>query len=123
MRISLRGGAHTGALFRLGRIERYVLVTQARALAMALAAILGGQFSRTGYSLRIAKAAGAFLIVRVVGYGLVAASAWNGWLNVFQYLVPIVATAIALRVLFRALKPRRRRNRRLRPAGLKARTA
>jgi lipopolysaccharide export system permease protein len=79
------------------------------AMAMALSAILGGQFSRTGYSLRIAKAAGAFLIVRIVGYGVVAASAWNGWLNVFQYLLPIAVTAIALRLLFRALKPRRRR--------------
>lgn len=79
------------------------------AMAMALAAIMGGQFSRTGYSLRIAKAAGAFLIVRIVGYGVVAASAWNGWLNVIQYLLPLAATAIALRLLFRALKPRRRR--------------
>lgn len=83
------------------------------AMAMALAAIMGGQFSRTGYSLRIAKAAAAFLVVRVVGYGIVTASAWNGWLNVLQYLLPIVATAIALRLLFRALKPRRRRS--LRP--------
>jgi lipopolysaccharide export system permease protein len=79
------------------------------AMAMALAAIMGGQFSRTGYSLRIAKAAGAFLIVRIVGYGVVAASAWNGWLNVVQYLLPLAAAAIALRLLFRALKPRRRR--------------
>ncbi|WP_332660459.1 LptF/LptG family permease [Brevundimonas sp.] len=79
------------------------------AMAMALTAIMGGQFSRTGYSLRIAKAAGAFLIVRVAGYGVVSASAWNGWLNVFQYLLPILATAIALRLLFRALKPRRSR--------------
>jgi lipopolysaccharide export system permease protein len=79
------------------------------AMAMALAAIMGGQFSRTGYGLRIAKAAGAFVVVRVVGYGVVAASAWNGWLNLFQYLLPIAATAIALRLLFRALKPRRRR--------------
>jgi lipopolysaccharide export system permease protein len=79
------------------------------AMAMALAAIMGGQFSRTGYSLRIAKAAGAFLIVRIVGYGVVAASAWNGWLNVIQYLLPLAAAAIALRLLFRALKPRRRR--------------
>ena len=79
------------------------------AMAMALTAIMGGQFSRTGYSLRIAKAAGAFLIVRIVGYGVVAASAWNGWLNVFQYLLPVVAAAVALRLLFRALKPRRRR--------------
>ncbi len=79
------------------------------AMAMALTAIMGGQFSRTGYGLRIAKAAAAFLIVRVAGYGIVSASAWNGWLNVLQYLLPLVATAIALRLLFSALKPRRSR--------------
>ncbi|KAK0341343.1 hypothetical protein LTR94_026759, partial [Friedmanniomyces endolithicus] len=79
------------------------------AMAMALAAIMGGAFSRSGYSLRIAKAAGLFLVVRVIGYGLVAASAWNSWMNLLQYLVPVVAVAVALRVLFRALKPRRRR--------------
>ena len=39
MRISLRGGAHTGNLFRLGRIERYVLMQQFRALGVALAVI------------------------------------------------------------------------------------
>ncbi len=83
----------------------YVLV----AMAMALAAILGGAFSRSGYSWRIAKAAGFFLLARVVGYGLVAASAWNGWMNVLQYVAPLVALGIAMRVLFRALKPRRSR--------------
>ncbi|QBX37818.1 LptF/LptG family permease [Brevundimonas sp. S30B] len=84
------------------------------AMAMALAAILGGSFSRTGYTLRIAKAAGAFLGIRIIGYGLVAASAWNGWLNVFQYAIPLAATVIALRLLFRALKPRRPRRTRAR---------
>ena len=78
------------------------------AMAMALTAILGGPFSRTGYGLRIAKVAGVFLLVRIAGYGVVSASAWNGWLNIFQYLLPIVATVVALRLLFRALKPRRR---------------
>ncbi|MDQ3124881.1 MAG: LptF/LptG family permease, partial [Pseudomonadota bacterium] len=78
------------------------------AMAMALTAIMGGQFSRTGYSLRIARVAGMFLVVRIAGYGIVSASAWNSWLNIFQYLLPIVATVIALRLLFRALKPRRR---------------
>lgn len=81
------------------------------AMAMALAAIMGGAFSRTGYTVRIAKAAGAFLALRIAGYGLVAAGAWNGWVNVLQYVVPILATAAALRLLFRALKPRRRRGR------------
>ena len=79
------------------------------AMALALSAILGGAFSRTGYTLRIAKAAGLFLVLRVIGYGLVAASAWNGWMNLLQYVVPIVAIVVALRVLFRALKPRRSR--------------
>lgn len=79
------------------------------AMAMALAAIMGGAFSRTGYSGRIARAAGVFLVVRVAGYGIVGASAWNPWLNILQYVLPVAATAIALRVLFRALKPRRRK--------------
>ncbi len=79
------------------------------AMALALTAIMGGAFSRTGYGLRIARAAAVFLMIRVIGYGVVAASAWNGWLNIFQYLLPIVVAAIALRLLFRALKPRKRR--------------
>jgi len=78
------------------------------AMAMALTAIMGGQFSRTGYGPRIAKVAAAFLVVRIAGYGVVSASAWNSWLNIFQYLLPIIAAAVALRLLFRALKPRRR---------------
>lgn len=77
------------------------------AMAMALTALLGGAFSRTGYSGRIAKATAAFLLVRIVGYTVVAASAWNSWLNVLQYLLPIAAAAMALRLLFRALKSRR----------------
>ncbi|MBB3871079.1 LptF/LptG family permease [Brevundimonas mediterranea] len=81
------------------------------AMAMALAAIMGGSFSRTGYSLRIAKAAGVFLLVRVIGYGLVAASAWNPWMNILQYLAPLIVVAAAMRLLFRALKPRKRRER------------
>ncbi|WP_420470985.1 LptF/LptG family permease [Brevundimonas sp. FT23042] len=89
------------------------------AMAMALAALMGGSFSRTGYGLRIAKAAAAFLLVRILGYGIVAASAWNGWLNILQYVLPIAAAAIALRVLFRSLKPRRSR---LRPLLARFRT-
>jgi lipopolysaccharide export system permease protein len=79
------------------------------AMALALTAILGGSFSRTGYSGRIAKAAGVFLVVRVIGYGLVAASAWNGALNLLQYLLPLATCFVALKLLFRALKPHRRR--------------
>jgi len=79
------------------------------AMALALSAIMGGAYSRTGYGLRMAKAAAAFLLVRVFGYAVVAASAWNGWMNVFQYVLPLVVAAFALRSLFLALKPRGRR--------------
>tara|TARA_R110002051_G_scaffold76526_3_gene139927 strand:+ start:616 stop:1752 length:1137 start_codon:yes stop_codon:yes gene_type:complete len=79
------------------------------AMAIALAAIMGGAFSRTGYGARIGKAAAAFLVLRVLGYIVVAASAWNGWLNLLQYLLPIAASAVALRLVFMALKPHRRR--------------
>ncbi len=89
------------------------------AMAMALTAILGGAFSRVGYGARVAKAAAAFLTVRIVGYGVVAASAWNPWVNVLQYLLPLAATVVALRLLFRALKPRLRRGR-VRPATVAA---
>lgn len=80
------------------------------AMAMALAAILGGPFNRTGYAMRISKVAATFLIVRVVGYGIVSASAWSSWLNFFQYILPVLTAALALRVLFRALKPRSRKS-------------
>lgn len=76
------------------------------AMAMALAAILGGSFSRTGYSMRIAKAAGAFLVARIMGYGLVAASVWNVWLNPLQYVLPLALAAFALSLVFRDLKPK-----------------
>jgi len=105
----LEEGGSAGELLAEGHSRLSAPLYALMAMAMALTAIMGGQFSRTGYGLRIAKVAGAFLIIRIAGYGVVAASAWNGWLNVFQYLLPLVATAVALRLLFRALKPRRRR--------------
>ena len=77
------------------------------AMALALAAILAGSFSRTGYGMRVAKAAAVFLLVRIFGYGLVAAAAWTPWLNILQYAFPLVVTALATAMLFRT--PRRGR--------------
>ncbi len=88
-------------------------------MAFALAAILGGAFSRTGYTGRIAKAAGLFLLVRVIGYGLVAGAASMPALNILQYVLPLGTAALALSLLYRALKPRRRRT----PILLKARAS
>jgi lipopolysaccharide export system permease protein len=103
-RVGSRGELLAEAHSRLSA-PLYVLM----AMALALNAILGGAFSRTGYALRIAKAAGLFLVLRIAGYGLVAASTWNPWLNTLQYVLPVLATALALRLMFRMLKPHRRR--------------
>lgn len=75
------------------------------AIALALAAVLGGAFSRTGYTRRIAIAAGLFLAVRVIGYGVLAASGWNMWLNLIQYALPLGVMAVALRLVFRTPRP------------------
>jgi len=82
------------------------------AVALALAAVLGGPFSRTGYTRRIATAAGVFLAVRVIGYGVLAGSSWNPWLNIIQYLLPVGVAALGLRAVLRgprALPARARR--------------
>lgn len=70
-------------------------------MAMALSAILGGGFSRLGYGRRIALMGAAAALVRIVGFGVQSACDDNAWLNIAQYLVPLAATALALRSVFR----------------------
>lgn len=70
-------------------------------MAMALWAIIGGGFSRLGYGRRIALAGAAAAVVRIVGFVVQAACEDSAWLNVLQYLVPLGATAVALRYVFR----------------------
>ena len=83
-------------------------------LAMALAAILGGNFSRLGYARRIAALSALAALVRILGFQAEAASEDGAWLNVLQYLVPLAATGLALRSIFRQRVSRfidmRRRN-------------
>ena len=83
------------------------------AVALALAAVLGGPFSRTGYTRRIAAAAGVFLAVRVIGYGVLAGSSWNPWLNIIQYLLPLGVAALGLRTVLRGPRPLPARARRM----------
>ena len=78
-------------------------------MAMALAAVLGGGFSRLGYGRRIAWVSAAALFVRVLGIGVQAASEDNASLNILQYLVPIAAAAWGFRAYFGNLKPERAR--------------
>ena len=81
---------------------------------IALAAILGGEHSRTGYNGRIAAAAGIALFVRLIGFAVESACADNMYLNPLQYAVPLIASGLAARALFANSA---RKKSRLRPPG------
>jgi lipopolysaccharide export system permease protein len=70
-------------------------------MAMAVAAVIGGSFSRMGYGQRIVAVSAAAAIARIAGFAVQALSVSSVWLNVVQYLIPIVAAAWAFRVIFR----------------------
>ena len=76
---------------------------------LALAAVLGGNFSRLGYGRRIAIASAAAAAVRIVGVGVQAVCDDNIWFNLLQYLVPIAAALWALSAVFKTKRAARRR--------------
>jgi lipopolysaccharide export system permease protein len=69
-------------------------------MAMALAAVIGGSFSRMGYTRRIAIFSAAAALVRIVGFAVQAGCDDSVWLNIVQYLLPIGATAWGLNQIF-----------------------
>lgn len=75
-------------------------------MAIALAAVIGSDFSRMGYGRRIAVASGAAAVARIIGFAVQAASEDTPGLNVLQYLVPLAATAWAFSQLFRPVRKR-----------------
>ena len=75
-------------------------------MAMALAAVLGGSFSRLGYARRIATAGAAAAVVRILGFAIQAASEDSPALNVVQYVIPFAATAWAFGQLYRPVSKR-----------------
>lgn len=87
------------------------------AMAMALSAILGGGFSRLGYGRRMATVGGIAIFVRILGFVAQSAAEANVWVNIVQYAIPVLATAFALRSIFRQRVSRfidvRRRPRRI----------
>jgi lipopolysaccharide export system permease protein len=70
-------------------------------MALALWAVMGGAFSRLGYGRRIARAAFVAVVVRVLGFGVEPLAAESAWLNILQYLVPLVPAFICFQILFR----------------------
>jgi len=78
-------------------------------MTMALAAVLGGSFSRMGYGKRIAAVGAAAGVVRIVGFGVQAACEDSAWLNVLQYMVPLAAMWWGLSQIFRQKVSKRRK--------------
>ena len=70
-------------------------------MAAALAAVLGGSFSRLGYGRRIAVAAASAITVRLLGFAIISACGSSAWLNVLQYALPLGLVYFSMRSLFR----------------------
>jgi lipopolysaccharide export system permease protein len=70
-------------------------------VSLALAAVLGGSFSRLGYGRRIVTAAAIAAAVRIAGVGVEAVCDDNVWFNLLQYAVPLGAVAWGLKQVFR----------------------
>lgn len=68
---------------------------------LALAAVIGGGFSRVGYTRRILAFGGVAAVVRIAGFGVQAACNDMPWVNVVQYLIPLAACWWPARILFR----------------------
>ena len=68
---------------------------------LGVVAVLGGRYSRRGYSARIAAAAGIAAFIRI--FGVIVETACNDImvLNILQYLVPAIPVIICLRLLVR----------------------
>lgn len=73
-------------------------------MAMALAGVLGGPFSRLGYGQRIGATALAALVLRTLGFAAQAAAGGAPAFNLLQYLLPLAATAASAVILFAPLR-------------------
>ncbi|RAK68655.1 LPS export ABC transporter permease LptF [Phenylobacterium kunshanense] len=76
-------------------------------MSLALAAIIGGGFSRLGYGRRIAIMGAAAAGVRLVGFLVQSACEDSAWLNVLQYAVPLGAVWAGMAMIFRQKVGRR----------------
>jgi lipopolysaccharide export system permease protein len=69
-------------------------------MAIVLAAVIGGPFSRMGYARRIGAAGAAAAAARLLGFAAQALAIHEPWLNVLQYAFPLIATGLSFAVLF-----------------------
>ncbi|WP_296597430.1 LPS export ABC transporter permease LptF [Phenylobacterium sp.] len=76
-------------------------------MALALAAIIGGGFSRLGYGRRIVVIGGIAALVRLAGFLIQSACEDSAWLNIAQYAVPVLCIWGAMAAIFRQKVSRR----------------
>lgn len=76
-------------------------------MAVALAAIIGGPFTRLGYNSRITAAAAIAAGARLLGFAFQALATHAVWMNVLQYAIPVALTLLAMRQLFPRARPMR----------------
>jgi lipopolysaccharide export system permease protein len=69
-------------------------------MAMAMAAVLGGSFSRLGYGRRIALVSAAALVTRTLGFAIQGIASSAPAMNLAQYLVPALAFAGSAAIIF-----------------------
>jgi lipopolysaccharide export system permease protein len=67
---------------------------------IAIMAVLGGDFSRRGYSIRIAWASAGAVMLRLLAFGTGSAALEDPDLNYLQYLVPILTIMILSIIYF-----------------------
>ena len=67
---------------------------------LAILAVMGGNFSRRGYSRRIVIASGGALLLIIVQLSVQSSSGSDPSLNIVQWIVPIAAIAGLSYVLF-----------------------
>jgi lipopolysaccharide export system permease protein len=84
---------------------------------LALTAVLGGAFDRTGYSARIAGVGVAALVTRTLGFAVESACGSLPSLNVLQYAAPALVIAACAWILFRRTSRSRGRTSSLRSTG------
>ncbi len=65
-------------------------------MAFAISAILGGGFSRMGYTRRVAALSAVAITTRILGFVVQEAAGHTPALNILQYLIPLAGLAFAL---------------------------
>ncbi|HWE98506.1 MAG TPA: LPS export ABC transporter permease LptF [Caulobacteraceae bacterium] len=82
-------------------------------MILAVAAVIGGPFTRSGYAMRMAAASGVALFARTAGFAVEGLARHAPAANLLQYLVPLAVCAAASWALFgpprrarRAVAPR-----------------